>query len=69
MERVKRNAVIAVGLSSFAVLILAAAKPILGWAFADALLGTACHQDPARYLTVAGVTMSLCAALFKGRTN
>jgi uncharacterized membrane protein len=69
MERVKRNAVIAVGLSSLAVLILAATTPVFGWVFPHAVLGMACHQEPARCLSVAGLPMALCArctAIFAG---
>lgn len=68
MERVKRNAVIAVGLSSLAVLILAV-TPVFGWAFPHAALATVCHQDPGRCLTIAGFPMALCArctAIFAG---
>ena len=69
MDRVKRNAVIAVGFSSLAVLILAAAAPVFGWTFLHAALGTACHQDPGRCLSIAGLPMALCArctAIFTG---
>ena len=69
LERVKRNVVIAVGLSSLAVLILAAATPVFGWAFLHTALGTACHQDPGRCLSIAGLPLALCArctAIFAG---
>ena len=69
MEHVKRNAVIAIGLSSLGVLFLAAATPVFGSAFLHAALGTACHQDPGRCLSIAGLPMALCArctAIFAG---
>ena len=68
-EIAERRVVIAVGLSSLAMLILATAMPVFGWSFSHAVLGTACHQDPERCLPIAGLPMSLCArcsAIFSG---